>query len=156
MLYNHKNYFLGLPVILALLLSGCTGQPQEKTAVSNFQTGVIAQSHSDHADENWGQFYSYFQGETHYTQENLTGVAIIKAGEQIHPPHEHAEEEFLMVIEGEGTWTIGTTDMPAKAGDIMYSAPWDLHGIRNTGTTPLKFVVFKFNPKNTTAKPKPK
>ena len=93
----------------------------------------------------WGQFLPYYVGETDFTSDTLSGVAEIKPGQEIHPPHKHLAEEFLMVLEGNGTWTIGEKEFPAKAGDILYAAPWDLHGIKNTGATTLKFVVFKYN-----------
>jgi len=109
------------------------------------QTQVISAADVTIDDQAWGQFLPYFVGDTDFTSNALTGVAIIKPGEEIHPPHKHIEEEFLMVLEGNGTWTIGDDDFPAKAGDILYAAPWDLHGIKNTGSVPLKFVVFKYN-----------
>ena len=92
-------------------------------------------------------FYSYFTKPTFGTQDALTGVAVIEPGKEIHPPHIHAEEEYLMVVEGEGVWSLKDKDIPAKAGDILYAAPWDSHGIRNTGKVPLKFVVMKWHSK---------
>ena len=52
-----------------------------------------------------------------------------------------------MVVEGRGTWSLNGRESPAKAGDIQYAAPWDMHGIKNTGRTPLRFVVWKWNSK---------
>ncbi len=92
-------------------------------------------------------FWNYFEGSSYGTKDTLTGVAEIEAGYEIHPPHRHAEEEFLMVIEGSGEWHINGKTFAAKTGDILYAAPWDLHGIFNTGDKPLKFVVFKWNSK---------
>ena len=94
----------------------------------------------------WGTFRAYFTDDTPATTSHLTGVAVIKPGMEIHPPHRHAEEEVLMVIRGEGTWSLLGEDRPARAGDILYTKPWDIHGIRNTGTTDLEFVVVKYNP----------
>ena len=34
---------------------------------------------------------------------------------------------------------------PSIQGDILYTSPWDWHGIKNTGTETLSFVVFKWN-----------
>jgi len=114
---------------------------------NQFTTRVISEANVKPAIENWGKFLPYYEGDTQHIKDVLTGVAVIQPGQQIHPPHKHPEEEFLMVLEGEGTWTIGTKDTPAKTGDIMYSTPWERHGLVNTGKVPLKFVVFKYNPK---------
>lgn len=101
-------------------------------------------------------FYSYFEGKTYGTKDTLTGVAVIEPGKEVHPPHKHAEEEFLMVIEGSGEWTLNDKTFKAKAGDILYAAPWDLHGVFNSGSTPLKFVVMKWNNKGVPVQPEPK
>lgn len=100
-------------------------------------------------------FSTYFSGQTFGTQDALTGVAVIEPGQEIHPPHVHAEEEYLMVIEGSGVWSLHDKEIPAKAGDILYAAPWDSHGIRNTGKVPLKFVVMKWQSKGVPVPPQP-
>lgn len=106
----------------------------------------VGDAAADQAD--WGTFYAYYTGESYGVDEGLFGVAEIKPGQEIHPPHQHPDEEYLMVLEGNGEWYyevegVGTT-MPARAGDVLYSAPWDMHGIKNTGTETLRFVVFKW------------
>lgn len=103
----------------------------------------------------WGTFYTYFQGETFGTKDNLAGVAEIKPGQEIHPPHQHADEEFLMVIEGEGAWHLNGEEFAAHPGDMLYAAPWDMHGIKNTGEKPLKFVLWKWNNKGIPSPPQP-
>lgn len=103
----------------------------------------------------WGQLITYFAGESYSATDSLTAVAVINPGMQIHPPHVHSEEEYLMVLEGEGTWSLLGKDFKATAGDILYAEPWDIHGIKNTGKIPLKFVVIKWNPKPVSPKAEP-
>jgi len=98
-------------------------------------------------DFEWGSLYTFDQGETYSATDGLAAVAVIKPGMQIHPPHQHAEEEYVIVAEGTGTWSLNGKERPAKAGDLQYAAPWDMHGITNTGTTPLRFFVWKWNGK---------
>jgi mannose-6-phosphate isomerase-like protein (cupin superfamily) len=74
----------------------------------------------------------------------LTAELTFLPGKQLQPPHQHAEEEFQYVIEGSGTWSLNGQEYPLKAGDLMYSKPMDWHGIRNSGTAPLRFFVFKW------------
>lgn len=38
---------------------------------------------------------------------------------------------------------------------MLYAAPWDVHGITNTGTTPLTFVVWKWDNKGVPLPEKP-
>ena len=83
---------------------------------------------------------------------------MLKPGQQIHPPHQHSDEEFLFVTEGSGRWHLDGKEFPANKGDAIYAAPWVVHGITNTGNSPLTFVVFKWNGKGvkTPEAPKPR
>jgi quercetin dioxygenase-like cupin family protein len=110
-------------------------------------SAVVSQQEAQREDFDWGTLYSYFNRETYGTRDGLAAVAVIKAGREIHPPHQHAEEEYLMVLEGLGTWHLNGQERGAKAGDMLYAAPWDVHGVKNTGKTSLRFVVWKWNSK---------
>jgi mannose-6-phosphate isomerase-like protein (cupin superfamily) len=118
-------------------------------------TGVVDAATARSETFDWGELITYFAGDSYAATDSLTAVAIIKPGMEIHPPHVHSEEEYLMVLAGEGTWSIQGREFPATAGDTLYAAPWDEHGIRNTGTEPLRFVVFKWNPKPVEPMPAP-
>lgn len=93
----------------------------------------------------WGTFSAYFTDDTHVLKPVLVGTAKIKAGQQIHPPHRHADEEYLMVTMGRGTWSLNGATRPAKAGDILFARAWDYHGITAAPDSPLEFVVFKYS-----------
>lgn len=137
-----------MPAMLAgLILAFIAGMLFAENTVKPLPSAVVSQDAAQKDDSEWGAFYTYYAGETYGTKDLLNGVAVIKAGMEIHPPHVHAEEEFLMVTEGSGTWHLNGKDFPASAGDILYAAPWDIHGITNTGKTPLTFVVWKWNNK---------
>lgn len=151
MLKISKVAFSMVPASLAV--AGCS-EPQVVEAKQEMAqagalnaTRVLTTETAKTTEEGWGTFVEYFAGETAGTSDLLSGTATIKPGLEIHPPHRHAEEEFLMVIEGEGEWTVGEEVFPARAGDMLYAAAWDTHGIKNTGEIPLKFVFWKWNSK---------
>ncbi len=107
-------------------------------------------------DYEWGTFHTcHGDAETYGTRGTLVAVAKIKPGHETHPPHQHPEEEFMMVLEGKGVMYVGEEKIPTQKGDVLYTAPWDWHGIRNTGTETLSFVVFKWNYKGVPPPPKP-
>ncbi|MCB0716903.1 MAG: cupin domain-containing protein [Bacteroidetes bacterium] len=110
-------------------------------------SAVISRDGAGREVAEWGHFYTYFNQDTYGTKDVLAGVAVLKPGRQIHPPHLHAEEEYLMVLTGSGTWHLNGEEFPATAGDMLYAAPWDIHGITNSGTDSLSFVVWKWNAK---------
>ncbi len=118
-------------------------------------TAVRAGADAKSETFDWGMLVTYFAGESYAATDSLTAIAIIKPGMEIHPPHVHSEEEYLMVLEGEGTWSVKGKEFPAEAGDMLYAAPWDEHGIRNTGDQPLRFAVFKWNAKPVSPMPAP-
>ena len=112
-------------------------------------SSVVSEQEAARDDFDWGTLFSYFEGETFGTENVLAAVAVIEPGMEIHPPHRHTEEEYMLVTAGEGTWHLNGEDFPAGAGDMLYAAPWDIHGIKNTGSTPLRFVVWKWDNKGT-------
>ena len=113
----------------------------------SFKTQVIPQAKAA-IDEGEGWiFYSYHNDETFGTSQSLAGMAVIKPGVEIHPPHEHSDEEFLLVTQGSGEWSVEGEVFKANTGDMLYAAPWDEHGVKNTGDIDLVFVVFKWHSK---------
>ncbi len=103
----------------------------------------------------WGELRFYFRGQTRGTKDVLTGVAMVEPGKALHRSHRHAEEEYLIVAKGSGTWSLDGKESPAKAGDILYVEPWVYHGLTNTGDEPLFFVVVRHNAKGVTVPPRP-
>ncbi len=119
-----------------------------KSAIVSFED-----ARSNEAD--WGEMRRYFTGETLGTKDVLTAVAIVKPGKTVHRAHRHAEEEYLILAEGSGTWSLNGKETPAKRGDILYAEPWVYHGVTNTGSEQLIFVVVRFNSKGVKLPPRP-
>ena len=130
-----------------LLLAACSGADGDVT--NNAGDSVIV-SQADVASDvaPWGTFFPYFTEDTHVLKPVLVGVAKIDAGEEVHPAHRHADEEYLMVTKGRGEWYLNGKTMPAKEGDILFVRSWDYHGIRAAADSPLEFVVFKYSGKD--------
>ena len=103
----------------------------------------------------WGEWRRYFRGETYGTKDMVVLVVTLKPGEAPHPPHQHAEEEFMILADGTGTWTLDGKEIAAKKGDVVYAAPWTTHGLKNTGQVPLTYYMVKWNNKGVEAPAKP-
>lgn len=78
-------------------------------------------------------------------------VSLLGRGEIPHPPHQHAEQELLVVLSGE--ITILTTDKPEGAvtesrglgrGSFVYHSAWRWHTLQNTGAGLASYFVFKW------------
>jgi mannose-6-phosphate isomerase-like protein (cupin superfamily) len=107
-------------------------------------TRCVAWDACDIKPVEWGELRTSHQGETFGVKDLLSAHATLKPGMEPHPPHQHAEEELLVLVEGEGTWILNGKEVPAKKGDVVYIAPWDMHGMKNTGTKPFVFYVAKW------------
>jgi quercetin dioxygenase-like cupin family protein len=103
----------------------------------------------------WGEWRRYFRGDTYGTKDMIVLVVTLKPGQAPHPPHRHAEEEFMILAEGSGTWTLDGKEMAARKGDVLYAAPWSEHGLKNTGDAPLTYYMVKWNNKGVKAPEKP-
>ena len=66
------------------------------------------------------------------------GVADLDAGGWL-GHHRHEPAEIYYVLDGEGALTVDGEDLPVTAGMAAYIPGNSEHGIRNTGTRPMRF-----------------
>ncbi|WP_218312499.1 cupin domain-containing protein [Alteromonas antoniana] len=136
--------------VKSILFLLCSGLVATVATAQQIDTSVVTRADTV-ADKGEGWvFYSYFTGESYGVEKTLTGMAVIQPGYEIHPPHVHADEEYLVITQGEGEWSVKGETFKASTGDMLYASPWDEHGVKNTGDEPLVFVVFKWHSKNNT------
>lgn len=143
----HRSLLRSATLLLGFALTFLAGTTFAGRTADPIASAVVSRDAATAEPADWGTFYTYFAEETYGTTNALAGVAVIDPGEEIHPPHRHTGEEYLLVTSGEGTWHLNGESFPARTGDMLYASPWDVHGIRNTGTTPLTFVVWKWDNK---------
>ena len=144
-----KNLLLVLSV--PVLLAPVTPQQIDAKPVTS---AVVPWSPAPQAFP-WGEMRRAFTGESAYTQKLFVSSFVLKAGMEVHPPHQHSQEEFMTMVEGEGTWHLDGKEIPAKKGDVIYVAPWVWHGLKNTGDKDLIYFVAQWNPKAMDPAPKP-
>jgi mannose-6-phosphate isomerase-like protein (cupin superfamily) len=68
-------------------------------------------------------------------------ISELGAGLQSHPPHHHDGVEAFYVLEGEGTLEIDGAQQVIRAGEATVFDPTKLHGLRNTGVAPMRYIV---------------
>ena len=146
-----KTIFLSVAAVLLFLAGVMFAEKGKPLSLS-----LMSREEATPLEFDWGTFYTYHgDAETYGTRGTLVAIADIKPGHETHPPHQHEEEEFMLVLRGEGTMYVGEEKISTQKGDVLYTAPWDWHGIKNTGTEMLSFVVFKWNYKGLPQPPKP-
>src|SRR5262245_45903755 len=52
--------------------------------------------------EAFGELRIYFEGPTDQVKSMTAGSLLLKPGMTPHPPHQHPEEEFMMITQGTG------------------------------------------------------
>jgi mannose-6-phosphate isomerase-like protein (cupin superfamily) len=88
--------------------------------------------------------FIYYNGPTDQLSGVSAGACILEPGMSPHPPHQHPEEEFLIIGEGNGEIECDGTVSKVAAGAMMYCAGNTLHGITNTGTARMTFYWSKW------------
>jgi mannose-6-phosphate isomerase-like protein (cupin superfamily) len=94
--------------------------------------------------EVFGDLAIYFNGATDQIGSMTAGSLRLKPGMSPHPPHQHPEEEFMVITEGSGEILVEDKTTKVVAGSMMYCAGGKTHGIVNTGKVPLLFYFYKW------------
>ena len=106
---------------------------------------VLLQPHQVPSETHpFGSQRIYCNGSTNGLKSLVIGSLILKPGEQPHPPHAHPDEEILLITEGTGQITMNGKASSVGPGALMYVTPNYLHGILNTGASPLTFYFIKW------------
>ena len=120
----------GIPwAVVAATLAGWSPAGAAEPQPKPLKSAIVSFDDAKTNEADWGEMRRYFTGETSGTKNVLTAVAILKPGKAVHRAHRHAEEEYLILAEGSGTWSLDGKESPAKRGDILYAEPWVYHGL---------------------------
>jgi quercetin dioxygenase-like cupin family protein len=93
-----------------------------------------------------GESRGVFDAPTPTLAEFECHITTLNPGESPHPPHRHPEEELMVIKEGTLEALQGDKTNIVTAGGIIFEASNELHGLRNIGTNPATYFVFKFTP----------
>jgi len=66
---------------------------------------------------------------------------VLKPGCSIGLHKHEGDFETYYILTGEGMYNDNGTLVPVKAGDVLYTADGESHGLENTGTTDLEYIA---------------
>lgn len=69
-------------------------------------------------------------------------ITTLNPGKASHPPHRHAQEEFIILKEGTLDVAINGQVQRVGAGSLFFFAANDWHNVLNVGDTPATYLVF--------------
>ncbi len=113
-------------------------------AETQIPNSVVSGKGAKVTHESFGDLAIYFEGPTPQLKSVTAGSLRLKPGMEPHPPHQHPEEEFMVVTNGEGEILVDGKKTKVGPGSMMYCAGGKLNGIKNTGGEPLLFYFYKW------------
>src|ERR1700722_1103652 len=128
---------------VVMAMAGLAGLPAF-AATGKLPNSTINPDKATVTREDFGELRVYFDGPTDQLKAMTAGSLMLKPGMQPHPPHQHPEEEMMVIAEGNGEIIVEGQKSRVGPGSMMYCAAGRLHGIVNTGKTPLLFYYYKW------------
>ena len=86
----------------------------------------------------------FFQSATATLDQLECHVTTLNPGESAHPPHQHPDEELIIIKEGSVEALVKGETRRVGAGSIIFQAPNQLHGLRNAGPTAATYYVLRW------------
>jgi len=127
------------------LLAGAAGMPfAAVAALPKLPNSTLDEAKSKLTREPFGDLRIYYDGPTDQLKQITAGSLRLKPGATPHAPHQHPEEEFMVITEGTGEISVEGKITKVSPGTMMYCGAGKLHGILNTGKTPLLFYFYKW------------
>ncbi|HTQ38778.1 MAG TPA: cupin domain-containing protein [Pirellulales bacterium] len=71
-------------------------------------------------------------------------ITTVNPGEEPHPPHQHPEEELMLLKEGTLDVMQNGQRQRVGSGSVVFNSSNELHGFKNVGDTPATYFVIKW------------
>ena len=90
----------------------------------------------------------FFYGTEHTGFALECHETVLGPGIETHPPHSHAHEEIIVVVEGTLEVSIDGNPETVEAGSVIHYEPNKPHNLRNIGATPSRYYVIELRGRN--------
>jgi len=90
---------------------------------------------------NVGAVRHFFKAPTATLDQLEVHVTTLNPGERPHPPHQHPNEEMLVLKEGSLEALVNGEWKKVGPGSVVFFASNQLHGVRNPGDAPATYHV---------------
>jgi len=91
-----------------------------------------------------GEVRSFFRGPTKTLEELEVHVTTLDPGKASHPPHQHPNEEMIIIREGTVETLVDGEWKRVGPGSVIFNASNVLHGLRNVGNGPATYHVINW------------
>ena len=144
--------------LLLALLSGCAhGRPSSSsTAVMSdppfdpakplMRSRVFQWNDMQASSSDISTVRNVFDSPTATLDRYSCHITTLNPGKEPHPPHQHPEEELLVIKEGTLEVMQNGITNQVSAGGMVFCASNEWHGWRNTSSAPVTYYVIKVYP----------
>lgn len=132
-------------IIVALVATGATlmtvaVRSQSRLMQSNaFDWNSVAAKPSE-----VGSVRQFFRSPTQTLDELECHVTTLNPGLQSHPPHQHLNEELVIIKEGNVEVLVNGEWKKLGPGSVVFNASNQLHALKNIGSTPAVYHVINW------------
>ena len=134
-----------MAVALGAVLATCAAGAIAQTAPAKLGPTVFDWAKMDAKATDVGAIRNLVRQPTATLDELEMHVTTLNPGEQAHPPHQHPDEELLIIKEGTVEALVNGEWKRVGPGSVIFQAANQLHAIRNAGDTPATYHVIKWN-----------
>ncbi|MBX2969927.1 MAG: cupin domain-containing protein [Cyclobacteriaceae bacterium] len=127
--------YVTLLVMVCASFTLCAQQYTIENCVNEFS--------NDQAEETRAGYQYWFADKNFLGDGRTLKLSVVEPGKATHAPHRHPEDEFFFVLEGEAEFFLDGKTKVVGPYTSLYCPSNSEHGIRNVGTTQLKYLVIK-------------
>jgi mannose-6-phosphate isomerase-like protein (cupin superfamily) len=131
-------------ILKLVAMAASAGTPLFGGGSQHLRDEVVSENKAKVSHDSFGDTRVFFDGPTSQLKAMTAGSLLLKPGMEPHPPHQHPEEEIMIVTTGNGEILVGGKKVNVGPGSMMYSESNQLHGVKNTGSEPLLFYYLKW------------
>ena len=128
-------------IVAAMAVCGTLGVVAAQQKPDIMQSTVFDWNSLTAKDNSYGSSRAVVRRPTATLDELEMHITTLNAGQTSHAPHQHLNEELIILREGtletlsQGVWK------RVGPGSIIFNASNELHGVKNVGTTPAVYHV---------------
>ena len=137
---NRRDLIVGFVSVCATLGVVVLAQSREPV----MQSSVFDWTNVEAKPTKTGARRDFFDAPTATLDQLECHVTTINPGEAPHAPHQHPDEELIIIKEGTLEAMQNGVTKTAGAGSIIFEASNQFHGLRNVGKTPATYYVIKW------------
>ncbi len=93
-----------------------------------------------------GSVAALYRAPTATLDELEMHVTTLNPGDTSHPPHQHVNEELVIIRQGTVETLSAGKWVRLGPGSVIFNASNSLHGLRNVGTVPAVYHVINWSP----------